>query len=414
MTTGQQATGQRTTGPQGRELSVLRKAIALGRQNQLQEALSALLDWLGAKGGGIYCLRGKGQEASGEGEEGKWEFAVNLETSSWEPEILDNMIADNRTTYRIQTGQQVLWVAKVPPEMDRPAYLFVAAFSGESAEQDEVAIQVSAELIASWVCEKEKGIADHGMATGQQVEGWEHLARSFRVATLGELAAGIAHEINNPLQVIMGNAELILDTEDLKERTKEKLADILQAAEQIRKIAHSITHFADARRTEEKELLDFNKVIQEAAQLVSYSLVRDGIQVNLELSPVPPIWGRRGDLEEVVVQLVRNAGEAIAESGKGGMVIIRTGVRENWARLEVEDDGPGVPAELRDRIFNPFVTTKAARGGTGLGLAIVQNLITAHGGRIWLEDSPSGGAKFIVELPLWQIGDKGENREEGE
>jgi len=143
-------------------------------------------------------------------------------------------------------------------------------------------------------------------------------------------------------------------------------------------------------------------------------LVRDGIQVNLELSPVPPIWGRRGDLEEVVVQLVRNAGEAIAESGKGGMVIIRTGVRENWARLEVEDDGPGVPAELRDRIFNPFVTTKAARGGTGLGLAIVQNLITAHSGRIWLEDSPSGGAKFIVELPLWQIGDKGENREEGE
>jgi two-component system NtrC family sensor kinase len=228
------------------------------------------------------------------------------------------------------------------------------------------------------------------------------------------LAAGIAHEINNPLQVIMGNAELILDTEDLKERTKEKLADILQAAEQIREIAHSITHFADARRTEEKELLDFNKVVQEAAQLVSYSLVRDGIQVNLELSPVPPIWGRRGDLEEIVVQLVRNAGEAIAESCKGSKVIIRTGVQGNWARLEVEDDGPGVPVELRDRIFDPFVTTKATRGGTGLGLAIVQNLITAHNGRIWLEDSPLGGAKFVVELTLWQIGDKGENREEGE
>ncbi len=192
------------------------------------------------------------------------------------------------------------------------------------------------------------------------------------------------------------------------------MTDILQAAEQIRKIAHSIIHFADARRAEEKELLDFNKVVQEAAQLVSYSLVRDGIQVYLELSPVPPIWGRRGDLEEVVVQLVRNAGEAIVESGKGGKVIVRTGVRGNWARLEVEDDGPGVPAELRDRIFDPFVTTKAARGGTGLGLAIVQNLITAHNGRIWLEDSPSGGAKFIVELPLWQISDKGENREEGE
>jgi signal transduction histidine kinase len=413
MTTGQQATGQQTTGQHGRDLAVLGKAIALGRQNHLQEALSALLDWLGAEGGGIYCLRGKGKEASGESEEGKWEVAVNLETGGWEPEILDNMTADKRTIYRLPTGQRVLWVAKVPPEMDQPAYLFVAAFSGESAEPDEVAIQVSAELVASWVCGKEKEATDH-RTTGQQGEGWEHLARSFRVATLGELAAGIAHEINNPLQVIMGNAELILDTEDLKERTKEKLADILQAAEQIREIAHSITHFADARRTEEKELLDFNKVIQEAAQLVSYSLVRDGIQVNLDLSPVPPIWGRRGDLDEIVVQLVRNAGEAIAESGKGSKVIIRTGVRGNWARLEVEDDGPGVPVELRDRIFDPFVTTKAARGGTGLGLAIVQNLITAHNGRIWLEDSPLGGAKFVVELPLWQIGDKGENREEGE
>jgi C4-dicarboxylate-specific signal transduction histidine kinase len=412
MTTGQQTTEQRTKEQHGRDLFALREAIALGRQNRLQEALRALLDWLGAEGGGIYCLRNRGQGTSSEGKESSWEIAVNLETGGWELEALDNRTTDNRTTYRIQMGQRVLWVAKVPPEIDRPAYFFVAAFSGESAEPDEVAIQVSAELIASWVCGKEKETTDH--RTTAQGEGWEHLARSFRVATLGELAAGIAHEINNPLQVIMGNAELILDTEDLKERTKEKLADILQAAEQIRKIAHSITHFADARRTEEKELLDFNKVVQEAAQLVSYSLVRDGIQVNLELSPVPPIWGRRGDLEEIVVQLVRNAGEAIAESGKGGKVTIRTGVRGNWARLEVEDDGPGVPAELRDRIFDPFVTTKAARGGTGLGLAIVQNLITAHTGRIWLEDSPSGGAKFVVELPLWQISDKGENREEGE
>jgi len=371
------------------------------------------LDWLGAEGGGIYCLRGRGQGTSSEGKESNWEIAVNLETGGWKPEALDNKTTDNRTTYRIQIGQRVLWVAKVPPEIDRSTHLFIAAFSGESTEPDEVAIQISAELVASWVCGREERTTDY-RTTGRQDEGWEHLARSFRVATLGELAAGIAHEINNPLQVIMGNAELILDTEDLKERTKEKLADILQAAEQIRKIAHSITHFADARRTEEKELLDFNKVVQEAAQLVSYSLVRDGIQVNLELSPVPPIWGRRGDLEEIVVQLVRNAGEAIAESGKGSKVIIRTGVRESWARLEVEDDGPGVPPNLRDRIFDPFMTTKAAKGGIGLGLAIVQNLVTAHNGRIWLEDSPLGGAKFVIELPVWQIDEQSENQEEGE
>ena len=385
-----------------KDLSALRKAMALGRRNQIQEALRSLLDWLGAEEGGIYRWKDR-----------KWEVVFSLGNlpCTFNLFVTDSDVSQGlssepacilHSTHRTQIGQKILWAARVPPESDRPAYLFVAAFSEESPEPFEIALQISAELIVSWVFGRESD------------QNWEYLARSFRVATLGELAAGIAHEINNPLQVIMGNAELILDTEELKERTKEKLTDILQAAEQIRKIAHSITHFADARRTEEKELLDFNKIVQEAAQLVAYSLVREGIKVDLELSLVPPIWGRRGDLEEIVVQLVRNAGEAISESGRGGKVVIRTGVREKWARLEVEDDGPGVPPNLRDRIFDPFVTTKAARGGTGLGLAIVQNLVTAHNGRIWLEDSPLGGAKFIVELPVWQIDAQSENREEGE
>ncbi len=231
----------------------------------------------------------------------------------------------------------------------------------------------------------------------------QHLARSFRVATLGELAAGIAHEINNPLQVIMGNAELALDVGKMDEGTKAKLTDILAAAGRIREVAHAVTRFADARRTTERELLDFNSVVTEAAQLVGYSLVRDGIKVETDLTPqLPPVWGRRGDLEEIVVQLVRNAGEAIAETKKGTKVIVRTRLKEGWVRLEVEDDGPGVPWELRERIFDPFVTTKAAKGGTGLGLAIAQNIVAAHHGRLWMEEAASGGALFVVELPMRQ------------
>lgn len=230
-----------------------------------------------------------------------------------------------------------------------------------------------------------------------------HLARSFRIATLGELAAGIAHEINNPLQVIMGNAELALDVGKMDEGTKAKLEDILAAAVRIREVARAVTRFADARRTEERELLDFNIVVTEATQLVGYSLVRDGVQVETALAPqLPPVWGRRGDLEEIVVQLVRNAGEAIAETKKGTKVIVRTRLKNGWVRLEVEDDGPGVPPELRERIFDPFVTTKAAKGRTGLGLAIVQNIVAAHQGRLWIEEAPSGGALFVVELPLRQ------------
>lgn len=369
----------------------LKKAIALGNQNRLKEAICALLEWVGASKGGVYRW-----------ENDRWElFSAHGDL----PQSLLASVIEGYEALKICSelaDEQKSWViAKVPPESEKPMFIFVAAFE-QPQEPEESAIQVSAELLSSWLTAKESS------------QNWEQLARSFRVATLGELAAGIAHEINNPLQVIVGNAELILDTEELGEKTREKLADILQAAEQVRKIAHAVTHFADARRTEEKELLDFNKVVQEASQLVSHSLVRDGVRVKLELSPTPPIWGRRGDLEEIVVQLVRNAGEAITESGKGSQVIVRTGTQGNWVRLEVEDDGPGIPTHLRDSIFNPFVTTKTAKGGTGLGLAIVQNIVSAHNGRIWIEDSQTGGAKFIVELPTWQISQQNGKQKEKE
>lgn len=369
----------------------LKKAIALGNQNRLKEAICALLEWVGASKGGVYRW-----------ENDRWElFSAHGDLPQ---SLLASVIEDDEALKICSelADEQKSWViAKVPPESEKPMFIFVAAFE-QPQEPEESAIQVSAELLSSWLTAKESS------------QNWEQLARSFRVATLGELAAGISHEINNPLQVIVGNAELILDTEELGEKTREKLADILQAAEQIRKIAHAVTHFADARRTEEKELLDFNKVVQEASQLVSYSLVRDSVKVKLELSPTPPIWGQRGDLEEIVVQLVRNAGEAITESGKGSQVIVRTGTQGNWVRLEVEDDGPGIPTHLRDSIFNPFVTTKTAKGGTGLGLAIVQNIVSAHNGRIWIEDSQTGGAKFIVELPTWQISQQNGKQKEKE
>lgn len=363
------------------QLLALKTAISFGRKNQLREAFCSLLKWLGASKGGIYRWKGDKWEPLFASEELSHDFTVNATEFKSPIERCESSVGED----------EGWWLARIPLDSNSPSHLFAASFPESLQEPDENALQIAVELITNWLMAQERE------------QPLEHLARSFRVATLGELAAGIAHEINNPLQVVMGNAELILDTEELSERAKEKLTDILEAANQIREIAYAITHFADARRTEEKELLDFNKVVQEATQLVSYSLVREGVKVELELSPVLPFWGRRGDLEEIIVQLVRNAGEAIAESEKGSRVIVHTEMRDQWVRLEIEDDGPGVPNELRDRIFDPFVTTKAAKGGTGLGLAIVQNIVTAHNGRIWLEDSSFGGAKFVVELPSWQI-----------
>lgn len=369
------------------KLLVLRKAVTLGCQNRLQEALRAFLEWLGAERGGVYRWK-----------DDKWEISLSAGNL---PQALPSSIPVGEQPTKLEIGalevagegpkvtEESWWAIKVSMESNRPTYLFLAIFPKGSSEVDETALKISAELIASWVSMEEV------------IQSWEYLARTFRVTTLGELVSGIAHEICNPLQVIIGNAELILDTEELKERTRESLMDIFQAARQIHKIIRALVQFTDALRAEERELLDFNQVVSEAAQLAAYSLARNGVQVVLELPTVPSVWARRGDLERIVIQLVRNAGEAIVESGKGSKVIVRTGVRDKWVRLEVEDDGPGIHPELRDRIFEPFVTTRAERGGTGLGLAIVKNLVANNNGRIWLEDSPSGGAKFILELPAW-------------
>ncbi len=360
------------------KLEALRKAISFGRKNQIEKAISALANWLDAEGVGLLHI-----------ESGRCEIVAS--TCELPKTLPCSMVESNKGLGEdlmvINGGGMKLWVINVPTESPSPSYFF-AVYMPEGKHPNEIELQIAVDLLASW------------LGSLNKEQRLEQLARAFRVATLGELASGIAHEINNPLQVIMGNAELILDTAKVDERTREKLEDIILSAEQIRKITRAMTHFADARRNDdEKELLDFGKVVQEAAQLAGYSLVREGVKVKIEISPTPQIWGRRGDIEEIVVQLVRNAGEAIAESGKGSQVTVRVLSEGKNVRLEVEDDGPGVPLELRERIFDPFVTTKATRGGTGLGLAIVQNLVTAHGGGIWLEDSPTGGAKFIVELP---------------
>jgi len=364
------------------------EVIAAGRQQAWEEMVAALVKWIGATAGGIYQWQGDAEKAAAEGQWSALGFFGDLPLSL--PQTVGESAEPIAHVAELDTAHTTVWAVRVPLE-GTPAYLLVVALPSQSlSAAPETLLKAVGELLAEL------------LVRGEAVKLYEiePLARSFRVATLGELAAGIAHEINNPLQVILGNAELLLDFEPLSESAREKVQDILQAGERIREIAHLVTKFADARRTEEKELLDFNQVVAEAAQLVSYSLVREGVRVKMELSSSPAVWARRGDLEEIVVQLVRNAGESIAESGKGSTVTVRTKAQGQWVRLEVEDDGPGVPLPLRDRIFDPFVTTKAAIGGTGLGLAIVQNLVTAHGGRIWLEDVQAGGARFVVELPI--------------
>ncbi|MEZ4504131.1 MAG: response regulator [Dehalococcoidia bacterium] len=224
----------------------------------------------------------------------------------------------------------------------------------------------------------------------------ERLSDRFeRLGELGDLVSGAAHELNNPLTAIVGYAQMLpaLDGDE-QSRALRTIEDEALRASQI------VRHLLSFARRQRPSLLpvDLNAIVHRVVEVRRYGLDVDGIEVVLELDELPMVLGDEFQLEQVVLNLLVNAHQAMAETG--GTVAIRTRVIDGRARLELDDTGPGVPAELAERIFDPFFTTREVGHGAGMGLATVYGTVTEHGGRVWVERSASHGALFVVELPL--------------
>jgi nitrogen-specific signal transduction histidine kinase/ActR/RegA family two-component response regulator len=224
------------------------------------------------------------------------------------------------------------------------------------------------------------------------------LEQTERLVTIGQMAAGVAHEINNPLNAIVGMAELLC--EDLEDEGAKRMAEhIREQALRIGRITKNLLTFARPR-PQEFAPVDINDVVREVVEMKSYQLRSNNIAVVLNLTePLPKVLGDKLQLQQVLLNLINNAEDAMSEQG-GGTLSITTEQAEGFVRLLVEDTGKGIPPELLPHIFDPFFTTKPVGKGTGLGLAIVYGIVTGHGGRIWAENKPEGGAKFVVELPV--------------
>jgi len=224
------------------------------------------------------------------------------------------------------------------------------------------------------------------------------IEQTQRLVTLGQMAAGVAHEINNPLNAIVGMAELLLDS--LPDEASRSMAQMIRdQALRIGRITRSLLTFARPR-PQELMPIDLNQLVQEVVDLVSYRLRSANISVQLQLrDPLPSVMGDPAQLQQVLLNLINNAHDAMANQGEGQLTI-RTDTDGAAVTLIVEDTGPGIPAEHMPHIFDPFFTTKPIGKGTGLGLAITYGIVAGHGGRIRAENRPEGGARFIVELPL--------------
>ena len=222
------------------------------------------------------------------------------------------------------------------------------------------------------------------------------LLQTEKLAALGQMVTGVAHELSNPLTSILGYAQRLLLRDDAAGRTEEA-RKIYQEAERASTILRQL--LLNARETQpERRRVSLNQVVLQTVELQRLGLPAERIRLNLELDPVPPsVHGDAGQLQQVLMNLVGNARQAIEESGKGGNIWVRTKrTGEGGVLLEVSDDGPGIPEAIMARIFDPFFTTKPAGVGTGLGLAIVLGIVREHGGQLKVSSPPGGGAVFTI------------------
>ena len=226
------------------------------------------------------------------------------------------------------------------------------------------------------------------------------LAQGARLAALGTLAAGLAHEINNPVAFIRSNLNYLdemAESPQTDSELEEVLAETEEGVARLRGIVDELLRMS-AQGSAGFGALQLSDVVESALPTLRFE-ARDDVALEARLAPVLPVRGDRNLLGQVVANLVLNAIQAVRATGSPGVVRIATFVDGVSAVLEVSDTGPGVAPEIAQRIFEPFFTTKPPGQGTGLGLAVSRQLVERHGGKLWLAAS-ARGARFRVDLPL--------------
>jgi PAS domain S-box-containing protein len=227
----------------------------------------------------------------------------------------------------------------------------------------------------------------------QQLE--DQLRHADRLATIGQLAAGIAHELNNPLADILGFAQLASNYPDLPEQTYQDLFKIVKSTLYAREVIKKILLFSRQSHPHEGKV-NLNQLIDDWLDFFQFRCQQNSIEIILELDQqLPTISGDPSQINQVIINLVVNAIHAMPDGGK---LTIETGIENERVYLKVQDSGTGIDENIRDKIFLPFFTTKEVDQGTGLGLSVVYGIVQEHGGNITLESLTGEGTTFKIEF----------------
>src|SRR5256712_314978 len=223
-------------------------------------------------------------------------------------------------------------------------------------------------------------------------------AEGERLSTIGKLMAGLVHEINNPLTVILGQAELVMTELADSTRGRERVRIILQETSRAARLLQRVLQLGRPQPSERRPCA-LEDQVQWVLEAKRHELDRAGIRVVTEFSPIPSVYADQDQLRQVLFNLVQNAHQAMAKHPGPRVLTLRTTEVDGRVRVEVRDTGPGIPPELLPRVFDAFFTTKPAGEGTGLGLWMSYSIVEQHQGRLGCESRPDGGATFVVELP---------------
>jgi two-component system NtrC family sensor kinase len=225
----------------------------------------------------------------------------------------------------------------------------------------------------------------------------EQLRHADRLATIGQLTAGVAHELNEPLGSILGFTQLIQSDQNISPQSKEDLEKIIKASMHAREIVRKLMLFSRQIPTKMSEI-NINSIVDEGLYLLKSRIEKEGIELIADLaSDMPPITGDQSQIHQILVNLTVNAIQAMSQGGK---LKIQTKYDKDNVFLIVEDSGNGIDEEAMKQIFLPFFTTKDIGEGTGLGLSVVWGIVTSHGGIIQVESKIGEGSRFTVRLPI--------------
>ncbi|MEI7733066.1 MAG: PAS domain S-box protein [Verrucomicrobiota bacterium] len=235
-----------------------------------------------------------------------------------------------------------------------------------------------------------------------------HLRQQQKLESIGTLASGVAHEINNPINGVMNYAQLILDRSGSDSQAREYAKEIIHETERVAVIVRSLLQFARQEKQAHSPAR-MQDMIEQTLSLIRTVIRRDQITLQVEVPPdLPAIKCRSQQIQQVLMNLLTNARDALNQrySAHHADKIMRLGAvyferdGRRWVRITVEDHGAGIPAEVQGRIFDPFFTTKSRSEGTGLGLSISHSIVKDHHGKLWFETEVGRGTKFHLELPV--------------